>query len=79
MVEHNNAAGVSRYARLVGWNLLLAAAGTALPFVERLAQEVDRSIIERRSSVFVVWVCGNKNHARGSDKRSSQSITDFCF
>ena len=51
------------------WNSLLAAAGTALvmqldgvsqtfhepPFVEWLAQEVDRSVIERTSPVFVVW------------------------
>src|SRR4029077_908148 len=55
---------------------LLATAGTALvvqldrvsqtfhepPVVERLAQEADRSVIERTSLVFVVWVCSNQNH-----------------
>ena len=30
--------------------------------VDRLAQEVDRSVIERTSPVFVVWVRGNQNY-----------------
>ena len=60
----------------VACNSHLTAAGTALvvqldrvsqtfhkpPLVERLAQEVDRSVIDRTSPVFVVWVCGNQNH-----------------
>ena len=34
------------------------------PVVERLAQEADRSVIERTSPVFVGWVCGNQNYWR---------------
>jgi hypothetical protein len=30
--------------------------------VERLVEEIDRSVFDRTSSVFVVWVCGNQNH-----------------
>jgi hypothetical protein len=56
------------------WYSLLAGTGLVMqldrvsqtfhepPVVERLAQEVDRSVIERTSPVFVVWVCGNQNH-----------------
>ena len=32
--------------------------------VERLAQEADRSVVERTSPVFVVCVCGNQNYRR---------------
>jgi hypothetical protein len=32
------------------------------PVVEGLGQEVDRSVIDRTSPVFVVWVSGNQNH-----------------
>ena len=32
------------------------------PLVEWLAQEADRSVIERTSPVFVVWVRGNQNY-----------------
>src|SRR5215471_14048934 len=59
-----------------GEDSILAVAGAALvmqldrvsqafhqrPVVEWLAQEADRSVIERTSPVFVVWVCGNQNH-----------------
>src|SRR6516225_356236 len=31
---------------------------------ERLAQEADRSILERMGPVFVGWVCGNQNYRR---------------
>ena len=34
------------------------------PVVERLAQEADRSVIERTGSVFVVWVGGNQDYWR---------------
>ena len=58
------------------WNLVLAAAVTALvvqldrvsqtfhepPVVDRLAQEADRSVVERTSPVAFVWVCGDQNH-----------------
>src|SRR5215469_9389864 len=58
------------------WNLVLAAAVTALvmqldrviqtfhepPVVDRFAQEADRSVIERTSPVFFVWVRGNQDH-----------------
>ena len=32
------------------------------PVVDRLAQEADRSVIERTSPVVFVWVCGKQNH-----------------
>ena len=59
-------------------NLLLAAGRATLvmqldrvsqtfhepPVVKRLAQEADRSVVERTSPVFVVCVCGNQNYRR---------------
>src|SRR5262249_19678297 len=70
------------------WHSLLAAAGTALvmqldrvsqtfdepPVVERLAQEVDRSVIERTNPVFVVWVCGNQNHRHLTSPRPQRFL-----